>query len=131
MESSHKTKWQVRIAILVIFAFGFVAGALSWNAYRVWRPSSLTEGRRDRYEQMLERLKLNPDQRAQVEKIFSDTRAQLIEVRQQSEPRVREIRKQTDERLQAVLTPEQWERFQRMKDELRDRSRYGREPRGR
>jgi Spy/CpxP family protein refolding chaperone len=36
---------------------------------------------------------------------------------------MREIREQTDQRLQAVLTPEQWERFKQMRDEMGPRRR--------
>ena len=32
-----------------------------------------------------------------------------------------EIRRQADGRLQTVLTPEQWQKFQRMRDEMRQR----------
>ena len=52
-----------------------------------------------------------------MQQIFGDTRAQFREARQESEPRFAEIRRQTDERLQQVLTPEQWEQFQQMKEE--------------
>jgi Spy/CpxP family protein refolding chaperone len=129
INSPERNKWQVRIAALIIFALGFTAGALSWNIYQKWRPASPVEARRNRYEQLLDSLKLSPDQRAAVEKILSEARARLIELRKQSEPSMREVRQQTDERLQMVLTPEQWEQFQRMRAELRARSRYGREAR--
>ncbi len=123
----ERNKWQVRIAVLIIFALGFTAGALSWNIYLEWRPASPVEARRNRYEQLLDSLKLSPDQRVAVEKILSEARARLIELRKQSEPSMREVRQQTDERLQMVLTPEQWEQFQRMRAELRARSRSSRE----
>ena len=47
--------------------------------------------------------------------------------RQEMEPRMAEIRRQADGRLQTVLTPEQWQKFQRLRDE---RQRRGRGPRG-
>jgi hypothetical protein len=119
MEFVSKNKWQLRIAVLVIFALGFAAGALSWNIYRssrFGRPP--LESRRDRFAPILDRLQLTPEQRPQVEQILSDARTQLIEVRRQTEPRMREVREQTDQRLQAVLTTEQWERFKQMRDEM-------------
>ncbi|MCI0337893.1 MAG: periplasmic heavy metal sensor [Acidobacteria bacterium] len=127
MEIGDKSKWQVRIVVLVIFALGFVAGALSWNIYRSYRPGPLFDGRRDRYEQMMNQLQLTQEQRTQVEKILSDAAAQWMELRKQSYPRMREIRSQTDQRLQAVLTLEQWEQFKQMRDEMRG----GRRGRGR
>ena len=113
MDSSARNKWQVRLAVLVLFVVGFLAGALAMNMYRgrQWPPRS---GGRGGFEQMIERLNLTQDQRTQVENIFEDARNQLAELRRESEPRFREVRKNTDERLQAVLTSEQWEQFQEM-----------------
>jgi Spy/CpxP family protein refolding chaperone len=39
---------------------------------------------------------------------------------------VTEIRRQADEHLQKVLTPEQWQQFQQMRDEMRVKGRRGR-----
>jgi hypothetical protein len=118
MEIVNKSKWQLRFAVLAIFALGFAAGALSWNIYRSYRFGRMTEARRDRFEHVLDRLQLTSEQRPQVEQILADARTQWIEARRQTEPRMREIREQTDQRLQSVLTPEQWERFRQMRDEM-------------
>ncbi len=56
-----------------------------------------------------------------MQEIFADTREQLRAVRRESEPKVNEIRAQADGRLQTVLTPEQWQKFQSMRDEMRQR----------
>jgi Spy/CpxP family protein refolding chaperone len=122
----NKNRWKVRIAVLAIFAIGFVSGVLSWNIYRSWSQGRYSEGRRDRYEQMLDRLQLTQEQRVQVDRILSDARTQLVGLRKQSEPAMREVRQQTDERLQAVLTPQQWEQFKQMRNEMRGRFRRGR-----
>jgi DNA anti-recombination protein RmuC len=120
MDTISKNRWQVRIAALIIFLLGFAAGALALNAYRGW-----TRGRgatpEDRFEQLSKRLQLNADQKARVQQILSDTRDQLRAVRKDSEPRVNDIRQQTDQRLQQVLTPDQWQRFQQMRNEMRGR----------
>jgi Spy/CpxP family protein refolding chaperone len=122
MEIVNKSKWQLRFALLAIFALGFAAGALSWNIYRSYRFGRPADFRRERFgHQILDRLQLTPEQRPQVEKILDDARTQWIEARRQTEPRMREVREQTDQRLQAVLTPEQWERFKQMRDEMRPR----------
>ena len=125
MDSTSRNKWQVRAAAIVIFLLGFVAGLLALNAYRAWARS---RGPGDRFEQLATRLQLNADQRTKVQQIFDDTRQQLQTLRKESEPRVNEIRQQTDQRLQQVLTPEQWQRFQQMRDEMR--ARRGRPDRG-
>jgi Spy/CpxP family protein refolding chaperone len=126
MDKGTRNRWQVRAAALAIFLLGAVAGTLAPRAYYniVGRPG--TETRRGA-EQMFDRLQLDEGQRAQARQIFGDTRGQLEALRKESEPRVVEIRRQADERLQKVLTPEQWQRFQQMRAEMRGRGRRGRD----
>lgn len=121
MDAIQKSKWQVRAAALLIFVVGFAAGALTLNAYKRWGRTSAGISRQDRFEQMLDRLNLTADQKTQVHQILSDTRGQLQTLRKESEPRFDEIRRQADERLQKVLTPEQWQQFQKERSELRGR----------
>ena len=118
MDNAAKNRWQVRGATLIIFVLGFAAGILALNVYRglTGAPRS-----RDRFEQMAERLNLNPDQKAKVQQIFSDTREQVRALRRESEPKFDEIRRQADARLQEVLTPEQWQQFQKERHEMRGR----------
>ncbi|HEY2960935.1 MAG TPA: periplasmic heavy metal sensor [Pyrinomonadaceae bacterium] len=126
MNNIARNRWQVRIAAAIIFVLGFTAGILALNVYR---RLARGEGSRDRIEQLSDRLKLNADQKTKVQQILGDTREQLRALRRESEPRVTEIRQQADERLQQVLTPEQWQQFQTMRGEMRER-RGGRGPRG-
>jgi Spy/CpxP family protein refolding chaperone len=123
MDNVAKNRWQVRIAAVIIFVLGFTAGILTLNVYR-----GLTRGGQgNRIDELAERLQLTADQKTKVQEIFSNTREQLRAARQEMEPRMAEIRRQADGRLQTVLTPEQWEKFQRLRDE---RQRRGRGPRG-
>jgi Spy/CpxP family protein refolding chaperone len=126
MDMINKSKWQVRIAALVIFVLGFAAGALALNGYKRWSRSSDEASRQDRFEKMLDSLQLNADQKTQVHQILSETRQQLQTLKKESEPRVEEIRRQTDERLQKVLTPDQWKQFQQEREKMRGRDRRGR-----
>ena len=126
MDSNVKSKWQVRTAVIIIFIIGFVAGALSMNIYRSKQLPSGPSRMWSRYDQMLDSLNLSPDQKTKVEAIFDDARARLIEIRKESEPKFREVRKQTDSQLQGVLTSEQWEQFQQMVSELKEKGRHGR-----
>ena len=119
MNQVIKTRWQVRFAAAIIFVLGFAAGILALNVYRGWARNM--GGPRDRFEQMSQRLNLNEDQKNKVQQIFADTREQLTALRKESEPRVDQIRVQADERLKQVLTPEQWQQFQKMRDEGRRR----------
>jgi Spy/CpxP family protein refolding chaperone len=126
MDRISKNRWQIRAAALVIFLFGFAAGALAFNAYHRWTGAGMQDPRQE-FERMLDRLHLSAEQKTQVRQIFSETREQLQALRKESEPRVSEFRRQTDERLQKVLTPEQWKQFQQMRDETHSRGRRGRE----
>jgi Spy/CpxP family protein refolding chaperone len=126
MNNIAKNRWQVRLAAAIIFVLGFTAGILALNVYR---RLARERAPRDRFEQLSDRLDLNADQKTKVQQIFGDTREQLGALRKESEPRMNEIRRQADERLQQVLTPEQWQRFQTMRGEMRER-RGGRGPRG-
>ena len=121
MNHANKTKWQIRLAAFSLFLLGFVAGALALNAYHARRGPAAQIVNGDRFAQMLKRLQLSPAQRTQVEKILGEMREQLVAVRQESAPKVGEIRRQTDERLRQLLTPQQWEQFQQMKNEMRRR----------
>lgn len=118
MNNIVRNRWQVRVAAAVIFVLGFTAGILALNVYRGLVRAG---GPHDRIEQLSERLNLSADQKTKVQQIFSDTREQLRALRRESEPRVTEIRRQADERMQQVLTPEQWQQFQTVRGEMRER----------
>jgi Spy/CpxP family protein refolding chaperone len=130
MNATSKSRWQVRIAALLVFVLGFAAGALVFTAYQRWSRNRAPQSRQERFEKMLDSLQLNNDQRTQVHQILTDTREQLHALRKESEPRFDEIRKQADERLQKVMTPEQWQKFQQMRSDMRARGRRNRGPEG-
>jgi Spy/CpxP family protein refolding chaperone len=121
MNYSAKNNWLVRGAAVIIFVLGFAAGILAWNAYRGWVRAAGPGRDEDRFEQMSARLQLNAEQKTKVQQVLGDTREQLRALRKESEPRVNEIRQQTDQRLQQILTPDQWQRFQQMREEMRAR----------
>ena len=121
MDYTAKNKWLVRGAAVIIFVLGFAAGILALNVYRGWVRAAGPGRGEDRFEQMSARLQLNPEQKTKVQQVLDDTRQQLRALRRESDPRVTEIRKQTDQRLQQILTPDQWQRFQQMRDEMRAR----------
>lgn len=124
MENINGNKWQLRLAAVVIFLLGAAAGALAPRAYHAWFDAPRAS-RQARFDQMLERLKLNAEQETQVRQVFDDTRGRLSALRKESEPQVKEIRRQADERLQRVLTPEQWRQFQQLMEERRSSGQRG------
>ena len=121
MEKNSRNRWQVRAAAVLIFLLGFAAGALAPSAYRAWVRGGPQESRQGRFEEMSTRLKLSPEQKAQVQQIFGETRTRLEALRKESEPRFAEIRREADERMRQVLTPEQWEEFRKSREEGRGR----------
>ena len=127
MDIIKKGKWQLRVAVVIIFLLGFAAGALALNGYKRWSRTGAETSRQNRFEDMLDRLQLNADQKAQVHQILGDTRTQLHALRKESEPRFDEIRRQADERLQKVLTAEQWKQFQQERETMPGRGRRGRD----
>ena len=122
MDYVTKSRWQVRFAAAVIFLLGFTAGILALNVYRGWARNAPP---RDRFEQLAERLKLNADQKTRMQQIFGDTREQLRALRKESEPKMDEIRKRADDNLQQVLNAEQWQQFQKIREEGRGRRSRG------
>ena len=126
MDNVTKNRWQVRVAAMIIFVLGFTAGILALHVYRGWARGG--GGPANRIEELSERLNLTADQKVKMQEIFNDTREQLRAVRRETEPRMEEIRRQADGRLQTVLTADQWQQFQRIRDERRRRGRGG--PRG-
>jgi Spy/CpxP family protein refolding chaperone len=128
MDRVSRNSWLVRAAALAIFVLGFAAGALAPAVYRAWVRERPRANQQRGLDEMSERLKLTPEQKAQVQQIFGETRTRLETLRKESEPRFAEIRRQADERLSQVLTPEQWKQFQQTREE--NRSRRGRRGRG-
>ena len=118
MNITTNNKWQGRALAAILFVLGFTTGILALNLYRA---VARNVAPRDRFEQLSDRLQLNADQRTKVQQIFSDTREQLGALRKEAEPKVTEIRNQADQRMQQVLTPEQWKKFQVIRDEMRQR----------
>ena len=120
MDNITKNRWQVRVAATIIFVLGFTAGILALNVYRGWARGG---GPGNRIDELSQRLNLTAEQKTTVQEIFGDTREQLRAVRRETEPRMAEIRRQADGRFQTVLTPEQWQQFQKLRE---DRQRRGR-----
>lgn len=119
MDSVNKFNWQVRVAVLGVFLLGFVAGALALNAYHVWLAATPAT-KQERYQRIFDDLSLSEAQNSEVKKIVGETREEIQSLRKESEPRVKEIRGRADERLQKVFTPEQWQRFQSLRDALKE-----------
>src|SRR5207249_1164347 len=108
-------------AALIIFALGFIAGALSLNLYHAKFSAASSIEKHHRFERMIESLNLSSDQKTEVDKIMSDARAQFRDAHKETAPKFAQIREQVHERMKAVLTPEQWQKFEQMVKEMKER----------
>ncbi len=114
-----KSKWQIRLATLTIFLLGFIAGAFALNSYHLWFGAGKQTTKQEKYEVAFSQLGLNDSQKADVQRIVNETRENIQKIRQESEPRIQEIRAQHDEKLQKVLNAEQWQKFQQLREQIR------------
>ena len=124
MEPISKNKWQIRLAALIIFALGFIAGGLSLNLYYAKFSAASPRGNHQKFERMIESLNLSSDQKTEVDKIMSDARAQFKDAHKETAPKFAQIREQLHEHMKAVLTPEQWQKFEQMGKEMKERHRH-------
>ncbi|MEW6729889.1 MAG: periplasmic heavy metal sensor [Acidobacteriota bacterium] len=120
MDRIINNRWQVRVAAVAIFLLGFVAGALTLNLYHTDPSTAASKRGHHRFERLISRLNLTPDQKVKVEAILRDARAQFREVHKSSQPKFDEVRAQVHARLQEVLNPEQWQQFQQMMEKRRE-----------
>jgi ribosomal protein S20 len=119
MNVENKNTWQIRIATICIFLLGFIAGGFAFNAYNIWSGASKQPTKQERYEEAFNQLELNPAQKSEVQTIVKELRGNIQLLRQESEPKLQEIRFQNDERLKKVLTAEQWNKFQELREDIR------------
>jgi Spy/CpxP family protein refolding chaperone len=121
METEIKSKWQIRLATLSIFLLGIMAGVFAMNAYNVWfgaPPQPLS--RAERLQKLARQLDLDEGQTSEVQKIFGETREKMQALKQEDEPKVREIRGEMDGKLQKVLSGDQWQKFDKIRQAKRE-----------
>jgi len=120
MSKNNNFNWQVRIAALSIFFLGFLGGLLALNAYQTWFGAASQPTKQQRYERLFDQLLLSDAQQAEIQKVVGETRSEIQNLKKETEPRFQEIRGRSDQRFQRIMTTEQWEKFQHLRDELRE-----------
>ena len=118
MDREKTFNWKVRGATLGIFLLGCIAGALALNAYQIWFGGASNTTRQQRFEKVLDQVELSDTQRAEFQKIMTETREEYKN--RPPNPEIEAIRQRADEKVKKVLTPEQWEKFQRLRTEFRE-----------
>jgi len=89
---------------------------------------------KQRVEQLATRLNLNAEQKTKLTAIFEDDMKKMRELRadqsvpqEQRREKVRAMREDTNKKVKAILTSEQWEKWEKAREELRQK---GAEKRG-
>lgn len=118
--SDNKFNRQIRTAALSIFFLGFLGGALALNAYQIWFGSASPATKKsERFERIFTELELSDAQKAEVSRIVGGTREEIQTLKKERDARVQEIRGRSDERFRQIFNEEQWAKFQRLRDDLR------------
>jgi len=101
-------KWLL-LSLIIGWFLGAASGTLLTRFVRPGGPCDMHFGRaRARFER---KLKLTPEQRAQVDSILQANRQKLDAIFAETEPRVEAIRAGTEAQIRQLLTPEQQIRF--------------------
>jgi len=120
MNQNSKSIWKIRILVSSIFILGVIAGAGGFYSYSTWISPNREISRREKYQEVFNKLGLNEQQRTEVDKIIGELREKLSALRAEAQPRVQQIRAENDEKLQKVLTLEQWSKFKAEREKIKD-----------
>ena len=84
---------------------------------------------KQRAEQLSTRLELNADQKAKVTTLFEaegkkmqELRADQNMSREDRREKFRTMREETNKQLKTILTPAQWDKYEKMREEMRSRA---------
>lgn len=107
------SRWRAYLAVALLFALGVVVGVLATHAfyaYRLHRPGGMVDLAMTVLAADLRRtLDLDPQQRAEVDRILAASREDLVAIRGEVIARIRANRARSFAELEAVLRPDQRE----------------------
>ena len=110
--------------ILAAFLVGlFTGGLLVRMAHPIfWHRHMAPEKRREHmFDRFSHDLKLSPEQRDDVKKIFDASREEMTVVMKDCGPRFADIRRKTNEEIRKRLTPDQQTKFDKLNAEREQR----------
>ena len=111
------------LVIILVFVAGFAGGVVTTRAvvrHLVRQAVANPDRVRDLIEQrMTRRLRLNAEQRQRVHEILTERQGDLRGLRQEFAPRFLDIVTNAEAQISATLTPEQRERFEKLREENR------------
>lgn len=117
--------WKLILLLAGIFIAGVVAGGLGtigWG-HRLWRERPQQEWPERRMGVLVERLDLTPAQMEKVRPILRRGFQELNQLRFQALTDSRAVVKRMEQDVADVLTPEQRDKYEQMKNESRERFR--------
>ena len=114
------------IAVSGLMTFAPLAQAKDNQVEKPEAKEGRAEARRDRMKQIAEELKLTAEQKEKLKPIFKEEAEKLRELRGDDKltrvekmAKVKEIREAGFTKIKTVLTPEQTEKFQKIREEAR------------
>jgi hypothetical protein len=118
--------WQAVLGAILIFVFGWLAGALFTSLVIGHKAIALLQKGPEGIEEVLERrmthnLALDPTQKQQVHEFFMENLKQRKVLQKTIQPQVQALNRQTVQQITTVLRPDQKERFQENIEKLRNR----------
>ncbi len=118
-------KWRLALGLIVVFlaglALGLFAGAFHARRVFVAHHGPLMAGRMR--EHLRHELHLTSEQLAKIAPLVDRSAGQLEEIRRQSSRRVAETIDESRREIAPLLTPEQRERLERMREKHQRRAR--------
>ena len=112
--------WKSILLLALVFFTGIVLGVVGTRAVtRHFARMAIAHPERMQFfieRNLGRRLHLDADQQAQLHDILTDTRGQMKTVREEFRPKVEEIFTNTDTKIEAMLTPEQQARYEKIKE---------------
>jgi len=114
--------------IVLVFLLGILCGSLATHLLYSYRMDSIVSGRGENREAALvhrleRKLNLDERQKAQVRSIVHETHEGIMALRRQLRPQTEAVIEKSQARINAILTPEQREKFARMIAEHKEKMR--------
>ncbi|MCI0338394.1 MAG: hypothetical protein L0226_12505 [Acidobacteria bacterium] len=109
---------KAQLIIIVTFLLGTIVGAS--GQYLLTRQSLTNQpgSPQNIFDEMSRAVRLNANQRTQVEQILNDTRRQNQDLRNQLKPQFTAIRDASRQRIRELLSPEQQALYDKWNQEL-------------
>jgi hypothetical protein len=123
--------WKAALGIILIFILGWLGGTLTTIVVARHKALVVLQHGPEALAIVLERqtthnLGLNDDQKTHLHTLFVENLRQRMELQKQVQPQVKAVNRQTMQEIDALLTPDQQQRFHDNLVLFKDR--FGRNP---